>query len=64
VIPQAVFVDVSLASEPDVVLVAGAHVDAITIRWAEFARTVKPIVGSFAGLPRDRVPAYRLSSRE
>jgi len=64
VIPQAVFVDVSLASAPDVVLVAGAHVDAITIRWAEFARTVKPIVGSFAGLPRDRVPAYRLSSRE
>jgi prolyl-tRNA editing enzyme YbaK/EbsC (Cys-tRNA(Pro) deacylase) len=64
VIPQAVFVDVSLASAPDVVLVAGAHVDAIAIRWAEFARTVKPIVGNFAGLPLDRVPAYRLSSRE
>jgi prolyl-tRNA editing enzyme YbaK/EbsC (Cys-tRNA(Pro) deacylase) len=64
VIRQAVFVDVSLASEPDVVLVAGTHVDAIAIRWAEFARTVKPIVGNFAGLPLDRVPAYRLSSQE
>src|SRR5215831_9789215 len=61
---QAVFVDVSLASEPDVVFSDGSQVDAIAIRWADFARTVKPIVGSFAGPSRDRVPAYRLSYRE
>jgi prolyl-tRNA editing enzyme YbaK/EbsC (Cys-tRNA(Pro) deacylase) len=64
VLERAVFVDVSLASGPDVLLSVGAHVDAISIRWADFARTVKPIVGSFAELPRDRVPAYRLSYRE
>jgi prolyl-tRNA editing enzyme YbaK/EbsC (Cys-tRNA(Pro) deacylase) len=64
VLGRAVFVDVSLASGPDVLLSVGAHVDAISIRWADFARTVKPIVGSFAELPRDRVPAYRLSYRE
>ena len=61
---QAVFVDVSLASESDVVFTDGSHVEAIAIRWADFARTVKPIVGNFAGPSRDRVPAYRLSYRE
>jgi Ala-tRNA(Pro) deacylase len=61
---QAVFVDVSLASERDIVFSAGTHVDAIAIRWADFARTVKPIVGNFAGPPLDRVPAYHLSYRE
>jgi prolyl-tRNA editing enzyme YbaK/EbsC (Cys-tRNA(Pro) deacylase) len=61
---QAVFVDVSLAAERDVVFSVGTHVDAIAIRWADFARAVKPIVGNFAAPPRDRVPAYRLSYRE
>jgi Ala-tRNA(Pro) deacylase len=61
---QTVFVDVSLATEPDIVFSSGTHVDAIAIRWADFARTVKPIVGNFAGPALDRVPAYRLSYRE
>jgi len=33
-------------------------------RWADFARTVKPIVGRIAGPPKDRVPVYHLSSKE
>ena len=61
---RAVFVDVSLASKPDVVFSAGTHLEAIAVRWADFARTVKPIVGNFAAPPTDRVPAYRLSYRE
>ena len=62
--PEAVFVDVSLVSETEVVFSGGTHADVIAIRWADFARTVKPIVGKFAGPSRDRVPAYRLSARE
>src|SRR5262249_57899575 len=61
---RAVFVDVSLASKPDVLFSAGTHLEAIAVRWADFARTVKPIVGNFAGTSTDRVPAYRLSYRE
>jgi prolyl-tRNA editing enzyme YbaK/EbsC (Cys-tRNA(Pro) deacylase) len=61
---EAVFVDVSLVSETEVVFSAGTHADGIAVRWADFARAVKPIVGKFAGLSRDRVPAYRLSARE
>lgn len=46
---QAVFVDVALASEPDIVFNAGTHTEAIAMRWADFARSVRPIVGRFAG---------------
>jgi hypothetical protein len=34
------------------------------MRWADFARTVKPIVGKFAERSTDRVPEYHLSWRE
>ncbi len=61
---QSVFVDVALASEPVIVFSAGTHEDAIAIRWTDYARTVKPIVGKFADERRDGVPAYRLSYRE
>jgi len=61
---QTVFADVSLATEPAIVFNAGTHIDAIGMRWADFARTVKPIVGKFAAPAMDRVPAYRLSYRE
>ena len=61
---QMVFVDVSLAHEPAIVFSAGTHVDAIAIRWCDFARTIRPIVGNFAEARRDRVPAYHLSYRE
>jgi Ala-tRNA(Pro) deacylase len=61
---QAVFVDVTLAAEPEIVFAAGTHTDAIRMRWADFARTVRPIVGTFAEPPHDRVGAFRLSYRE
>jgi Ala-tRNA(Pro) deacylase len=61
---QAVFVDVSLAAEPDIVFNAGTHMDAIAMRWADFAKTVRPIVGKFAERPLDRVAEFRLSFRE
>ena len=61
---QDVYVDVALATEPEIVFSAGTHVDAIAMRWADFARTVKPLVGRFASSPTDRVPAYHLSYRE
>ena len=45
---QAVFVDTALAAEPEIVFNAGTHTEAIVMRWADFARTVRPIVGRFA----------------
>ena len=59
-----VFVDVSLATELEIVFGAGTHEDAIAMRWTDFARTVRPIVGRFAAPSTDRVGAYRLSYRE
>jgi Ala-tRNA(Pro) deacylase len=61
---QAIFVDVQLAAEPELMFNAGTHTEAIAMRWADFARTVRPIVGNFAQPPHDRVGAYRLSYRE
>jgi Ala-tRNA(Pro) deacylase len=45
---QSVFVDVSLAAQPVIVFNAGTHTEAIRMRWADFAATVRPIVGRFA----------------
>jgi len=50
---QAVFVDVTLASAPEIVFNAGTHTEAIAMRWTDFARAVRPIVGRFA----QRVPS-------
>jgi Ala-tRNA(Pro) deacylase len=61
---HAVYVDVSLAAEPEIVFNAGTHTDAIAIRWADFARTVRPIVGPFAQPSLDHVSEFRLSYRE
>ena len=61
---QAVFVDVTLASEPEIVFNAGTHTDAIAMRWADFAKSVRPIVGRFAEPPLDHVGEFRLSYRE
>lgn len=52
---QRVFVDVALASEPHIFFSAGTHSEAIRMRWADFAATVRPIVGSFADTPDDRM---------
>jgi Ala-tRNA(Pro) deacylase len=43
-----VFADIRLASELEIVFDAGTHTDAIAMRWSDFARTVRPIVGRFA----------------
>jgi Ala-tRNA(Pro) deacylase len=61
---QSVFVDVTLAAEPEIVFNAGTHTEAIAMRWPDFARSVRPIVGKFAERPLDRVGEFRLSFRE
>lgn len=61
---QPVFVDVALASERDIVFAVEIAGDAISVRWADFAAIVRPIVGRFAEPPRDRVGEFRLSYRE
>ncbi len=45
---QSVFVDVALAGEPQIVFEGGTHTGAIAMRWPDFVRSVRPIVGSFA----------------
>lgn len=61
---QQVFVDVALAGEPEIVFNAGTHTEAIRMRWADFAASVRPIVGRFAERPLDQVGGFRLSYRE
>ena len=61
---QPVFADVTLAAEPEIVFNAGTHSEAISMRWADFAATVRPIVGKFAEPPVDQVGGFRLSYRE
>lgn len=61
---QSVFVDVTLAAEPEIVFNAGTHTEAIAMRWPDFARSVRPIVGKFAEPLLDRVGEFRLSFRE
>jgi Ala-tRNA(Pro) deacylase len=48
---QSVFVDTALAAEPELFFNAGTHTEAIAMRWADFARSVRPIVGRFAVRP-------------
>ena len=60
---QAIFVDVALAAETEIVFDTGPN-DAVRIRWADFAASVRPIVGKFAEPHPDRVGAFRLSYRE
>lgn len=45
---QEVYVDVSLAAEPEIVFSAGSHSEAIRMRWPDFVSSVRPIVGLFA----------------
>ena len=61
---QSIFVDVRLASEPEIVFNAGTYTEAIAMRWADFSRALRPIVGNFSQSSHDRVGAYRLSYRE
>lgn len=61
---QPIFVDVRLASEPEIVFNAGSYTEAIAMRWADFARSLRPVVGNFAHPPLDHVGVHRLSYRE
>jgi Ala-tRNA(Pro) deacylase len=61
---KSVFVDVALAAELEIVFDAGLHPEAIRMRWADFAASVRPIVGKFAEPPLDHVGEFRLSYRE
>jgi len=61
---QQVYVDVALAAEDEIIFNAGTHTEAIAMRWADFAKTIRPIVGNFAELPIDIVGEFRLSFRE
>lgn len=60
----SVIVDVALASETEILLNADVPSETIRIRWADFAASVRPIVGKFAEPPPDRVGGFRLSYRE
>jgi Ala-tRNA(Pro) deacylase len=60
---QSVFVDVHLASEPEIVFNAGSHTEAIAMRWADFSKSVRPIVGAFAELPLDRTTEVTVAYR-
>jgi Ala-tRNA(Pro) deacylase len=57
---QAVFVDLALASEPEIVFNAGTHTEAIAMRWTDFAKSVRPLVGQFAVSPVDSTKEARL----
>lgn len=48
---EPVFADVALAGEEEIAFNGGTHNEAIAMRWADFARTVRPIVGRFACRP-------------
>jgi hypothetical protein len=62
--PGPLFVDVRLALAHEIVFATDTTDETIVVRWADFARTARPIVGDFAAPSRDRVGAYRLSSCE
>jgi Ala-tRNA(Pro) deacylase len=61
---QPIFVDVRLAAEAQIVFNAGSYTEAIAMRWADFARSLRPVVGNFAHPPLDHVGVHRLSYRE
>jgi Ala-tRNA(Pro) deacylase len=45
---QTVYVDATLAMEPEIVFNAGTHRHAMGMRWNDFVKLVNPIVGRFA----------------
>jgi prolyl-tRNA editing enzyme YbaK/EbsC (Cys-tRNA(Pro) deacylase) len=61
---EVIYVDVRLVWEGEIVFATDTAEETVAIRWADFARSVRPIVGDFAEVPRDRVGAHRLSYRE
>jgi hypothetical protein len=61
---EPIFVDVRLALLSEVIFTTDTASETVLMRWVDFARNVRPIVGNFAEPPRDSVGAYRLSYRE
>lgn len=43
-----VYVDTTLAQDETIFCQAGTHTDTLSLRYADFARLVQPVVGSFA----------------
>jgi len=60
---QAVFVDAALALEPEIVFNAGTHMDAVAMRWSDFAKAVKPVVGRIADAPFQGVEEFKFVFR-
>lgn len=44
---QRVYVDRSLVDDPEVVFNAGTHVDAVRMRYADFAALTQPVIGDY-----------------
>ena len=63
-VAELVFVDVRLAAGHAMVFATDTASETLAVRWSDFARSVRPVVGDFAEPPRDCVGAYRLSYRE
>src|SRR5262245_1178652 len=61
---QSVFVDVTLAAQPEIAFNAGTHTEAICMRWADFAKAIRPIVGAFADRPAVPVGVFRMRHGE
>jgi hypothetical protein len=59
-----VYADVRLALARELVFATGTSSESVAMRWVDFVRSVRPIVGDFAEPARGRVGAYRLSPRE
>jgi Ala-tRNA(Pro) deacylase len=48
---QRLFVDEALTAEAQIVFNGGTHIDAICMRYGDFAELARPIVGRFAARP-------------
>jgi len=57
-------VDVRLAAGRVIVFATDTSSETVAVRWSDFARRARPVVGDFAEAPRDRVGGHRLSYRE
>ena len=63
-ITEPVFADVRLAAGRIMVFATDTSSETVAVRWSDFARRARPVVGDFAEPPRDRVGGHRLSYRE
>jgi Ala-tRNA(Pro) deacylase len=52
---QRVFLDKSLAQDPEIVFNAGTHTDAIRMGLDDFVKLVNPVIGEFGIKPGSHV---------